>query len=89
MRRHATRSVRGGFGSLDLPISAMRASSGITPHAQGIRSGPTGWAVAGGDRRVGCALQGVGDFQMRDRDARRARDTSVRRDQHRHCMGIR
>ena len=42
MRRHATRSVRGGFGSFDLPISAMRASSGITPHAQGIRSGPTG-----------------------------------------------
>ena len=26
------------------------------------------------DRRVGCALQGVGDFQMRDRDARHVRE---------------
>ena len=76
MRRHATRSVRGGFGSLDLPISAMRASSGITPHAQGIRSGRNGGGRWRGDpdRRVGCALQGVGDFQMRDRDARHVRE---------------
>ena len=74
MRRHATRSVRGGFGSLDLPISAMRASSGITPHAQGIRVRSNGVGGARGDRRVGCALQGVGDFQMRDRDARHVRE---------------
>lgn len=69
MRRHATRSVRGGFGSLDLPISAMRASSGITPHAQGIRSGPTGWAVA---RRPARGVRAPGRWGLSDERSRRA-----------------
>ena len=61
MRRHATRSVRGGFGSLDL-----RKVSGPVQRGAAVARRPA--------RGLGCALQGVGDFQMRDRDARHVRE---------------
>ena len=70
MRRHATRSVRGGFGSFDLPISAMRASSGITPHAQGIEvRSNRGWAVA---RRPARGVRAPGRWGLSDERSRRA-----------------